>query len=58
MKSYYYDSKSGKLITSHQVGAMAKAGRDAAKAMNELCRTIDMLPKKKPPPLWIRRLFQ
>ena len=49
MKKPYY--------TKEQTDAMGKAGRDAALAMERLTKALDMLPKKKPPPLWLRRIF-
>ena len=43
--------------TQEQIDAMGKAGRDASLAMQEFIKAIDMLPKKKPPPLWLRRII-
>lgn len=54
MKKPYYNQEQRMIMRSDTwAGDMFRA----AFAMDKLRRALDMLPKKKPPPLWLRRLL-
>lgn len=55
MKRPCYNQEQRMLMRSDT--SFAGAGLRAAFAIDQFNKAIDLLPKRKPPPLWLRQLF-